>query len=188
MASLSNYVCTFGTQEQEGRLTTTGPSVRKPVVDGGPWKQTGPKLPSGKVSLASVKQLLLVAENKVAYPISGRGALLPVRLAGGRTCPLLPHIPHSLLLSPSQNEGQPRSYVVAKEWLTTQTVGVLILTRIGCLQRYCHGLISNHIWDSLHVLRVKHSAQFLATLYQLSWGLSVGESQTLLNLTTPSDS
>ena len=104
---------------EEGRLTTTGPSVqgsvRNLVVDSEPWKlvpnslgfwtdgfpkqlclyvwsprtggpindhrskctqgggrrralETGPKLPSGKVSLASssVKQLLLVAEKKVA--------------------------------------------------------------------------------------------------------------------------
>ena len=155
--------------------------------------ETGPKLPSGKVSPLpppSSNFCLLPLWPRRRWP-NIRGALLPARLAGGRTWPLLPHIP---LQAARQNEGQPRSYV-AKEWLTTQTVGVQILTRMGCLQRHCHRFFhqkcSNHIWDSLHVLRVKRSAQFLATLDQLSRGFSVtsiGESQTLLNLTTPSDS
>ena len=98
---------------EDGQLTTTGPSVRggvrNPVVDGGPWKLV-PNYPLARFP-PSVKQLLLVAVVLRRRWPNIRGALLPARLAGGRTWPLLPHIP---LQAARQNEGQPRSYV-AKE-------------------------------------------------------------------------
>ena len=75
------------------------------------------QLPPGKVfplASSSVKQLVLVAVaggQEGGPNIVSAAALLPARLAGGRTWPLLPHIP---LQAARQNEGQPRSYV-AKE-------------------------------------------------------------------------
>ena len=92
-----------------GQSSSTGPSVRvgvrnRPLVDGRPWKLVGTNSPSGKVSLlaSSVKQLVLlvaVATDKKVAPILGprRVPCYLLRLAGGRTWPLLPHIPHSLL-------------------------------------------------------------------------------------------